>query len=260
MLGQAAPPAPAAAPAAPAPPPTPLVVPAEVSGELVAAGAAGEGSRPREYLLSLEEGQRVSVRLNSSQFDPVLSVIGPGGADDVVAQDDDSGGELNAALTFTAPRRGNYIIQARSFLDMGVGTFQLRAAIASTLAPLRQIPTSRVAAEWGSVGGALAALGPAGERSFHDYRLTLPRCGEAVIRLDSTEFDPTLAIYPADRRDGEPLAQNDDGGGIGLNSLLVFRSDTGGSYVIRVAALGGLRGGNYNLQVSQLNRGCGTSR
>ena len=85
--------------------------------------------------------------------------------------------------------------------------------------------------------------------AFDDYQIYLGQGEEALVRLDGT-FDTTLSIRPADDRDGAPLASDDDGGG-GLNSLLLFRTEEAGDYIVRVSAYNAGDGGTYRLRIGR---------
>jgi hypothetical protein len=52
------------------------------------------------------------------------------------------------------------------------------------------------------------------------------------------------------RERGEPLASNDDGGN-SLNSLLRFKAETAGDYIVRVTAFAADGRGRYRLRVSE---------
>jgi len=76
------------------------------------------------YTMEMTAGQTVVISLDSNDFDPLIEVMSPGGA--VVADDDDSGGDLNALLTFTASVAGEYVIGVTSYaLEDGEGAYTL---------------------------------------------------------------------------------------------------------------------------------------
>ena len=80
------------------------------------------GSRMKIFPVKFEAGMKYSISLNSTAFDAYLRLLGPTGQ--VVAKDDDSGGNLNARIDYLAPTGGEYRIVATSF-NGKQGPFQL---------------------------------------------------------------------------------------------------------------------------------------
>gem|GEM_PF-1271408 len=74
------------------------------------------------FQLQLEAGQRVTVGFSSASFDTYLRVFGPSGE---FYSDDDSGEGSNSLLTFTAPSRGRYIIEANPWGFSATGAYTL---------------------------------------------------------------------------------------------------------------------------------------
>jgi tetratricopeptide (TPR) repeat protein/S1-C subfamily serine protease len=70
----------------------------------------------RTYVIEMD-------KVGASNLDPYLILVGPGGQ--VVAQDDDSGGSLNARIVYKAPAAGRYRIFATTFAPRMIGTFRL---------------------------------------------------------------------------------------------------------------------------------------
>ena len=71
----------------------------------------------------LEQGQRIQVRVTSSQFDPYVEVRDA--RDQVLAADDNGDGGTGARLTFVAPTRGYYTVKVTSALNAATGTYTL---------------------------------------------------------------------------------------------------------------------------------------
>jgi hypothetical protein len=70
------------------------------------------------YTLDGRQGQRVRIaldRVGRSQLDPYLELLDPDGR--TLAEDDDSGGELNSLIQVELPRTGTYTIVARGLAD-----------------------------------------------------------------------------------------------------------------------------------------------
>jgi hypothetical protein len=62
-----------------------------------------------------------------------------------------------------------------------------------------------------------------------------------------------IQILRADQRDSDPLQtlDGDDDTGVGFNSLLAFRAEEAGDYIVRVTSFGQNSTGAYRLWVSQ---------
>ncbi len=81
------------------------------------------------YIFNAVAGQHISIELNSSAFDAYLTLLGPNG--EVLASDDDGGGNLNARIPAGAgfipvPVTGAYTIEASSALELVTGAYTLR--------------------------------------------------------------------------------------------------------------------------------------
>jgi hypothetical protein len=73
-----------------------------------------KSSHHKVHLCKMEAGHTYVIDLQSTQFDTYLRLEDPRGTD--LAQDDDSGGNLNARITFRPTRTGNYRVIATSFM------------------------------------------------------------------------------------------------------------------------------------------------
>jgi tetratricopeptide (TPR) repeat protein len=69
------------------------------------------------YTFEGTAGQVMTITLASEDFDPVLSLMGPGEAE--IASNDDFGGTLNSTIIFELPEDGTYTVVARSFSGQG---------------------------------------------------------------------------------------------------------------------------------------------
>lgn len=89
-------------------------------------------SRPHRYLdnypLLAPQGTSVNIELRSPDFDPTLYVYNVAGGNCVrVAKDDDSGGNLNAALSFTVGA-GQYHLVATTYRELVTGEYTLETS------------------------------------------------------------------------------------------------------------------------------------
>jgi serine protease Do len=105
--------------------------PTLVKAHVVGQGLKIEGKLARKktsivYQVFFEEGSTYVIDMLSPDpraLDPFLKLLDKTGK--VLARDDDSGGGLNARITFKAPATGRYQIVATSFGARGVGDFTL---------------------------------------------------------------------------------------------------------------------------------------
>lgn len=136
-----------ATPSGPAPTATPLPVFPIVPGSAIEGGITA--ARPlARYSFSADAGDIVSLRMEktSGDLDPFLSLYGPD--DELIQQDDDSGGSRNAEINVTLPRAGAYTVESGRFQQDGAastGTFRLALQIAGLTStnptdPLSQVP------------------------------------------------------------------------------------------------------------------------
>lgn len=83
-----------------------------------------DGSRYDEYSFEAEAGQAVTIRLESSDFDPYVALFSPNGQ--LVGENDDANqSEKNAVLTLTLPMTGRYRVVVNAYDSTGQGQYLL---------------------------------------------------------------------------------------------------------------------------------------
>lgn len=203
-----------------------------------------------EHRVRMERGQRYTITATSDSFDTFLRLLRPG-VEAPLAEDDDGGGGLNSRINHTATESGDYLVRVSSFAPGGVGSYQLRVDPAQPLRPAVSRPTRTERSQVRLYEGALTTSDAAEEgRHFDDYEVQLGANQAAMIHLDGQGTDVLLRVYRADARGGQPLMENDDGGG-GLNSFLFFAPETPGTYVVRATTFGEGGTGPYRLRISE---------
>lgn len=204
-----------------------------------------------EYTLRLEAGQRYILKVESSAFDPVARLY-RSGESDVLIENDDSDG-LNSRIFYVPTETGNYTLRVIPLAADGTGAYRASAEIAPPLpAPLTNFTSMRTTV-WKVYTGALTASDgqSASGTAVDDYLIHFNAGQERIIALDAPDFDTVVQVRAVDGRDGEDtLASNDDGGN-SLNSLLRFKAETAGDYIVRVTALAANGRGAYTLRVSE---------
>ena len=204
----------------------------------VVAGRLGLGSptvhdgRPAEaWQLDGRAGERISVRLESEDFDSYLYLAGPGL--DGVQTDDDSGGGLSSLIEVTLPAAGPYRVIAAALSAGSSGAYTLRVEEPLDLAT---VPTGGRTIDQGQrIEGQLLASDPViveGRRG-QVWGLSGVAGQTLVIDLMAEDFDAYL--YVAGPGLAEPLS--DDDGGEGLNSQLTVTLPQSGTYRLVVSSL-----------------------
>lgn len=204
------------------------------------------------WTLRGRRGDRVAVRLSSSDFDPYLMVRGLGLSED---NDDDSmqRGSLDSRLDFVFPEDGEVEISATSYQPGESGRYSLSVTGAGAEVS-RPDPTpgdaSGVIAVGEHVSGRLAQ-GDAQLRSgeYVNTWTLRGRAGERVeIALTSDQFDPYVMLTGPG---GFSAFNDDDPDGNGaLDSRLVATLPADGVYEITATSYEPGETGNYRLSVS----------
>ncbi len=216
-------------------------------------GVGAPGPRYDEYTLHLEAGRRYVLRVNASDFDPKAQLF-RAGQEDVIAENDDGDDGLNSRISFSPSETGDYVLRVLPLAEDGRGRYRASAELAPPLPPPLTLFQRMSAMVFRNYEGSLTnsdGEGPNGAR-VDDYLVHFDANQERLIMVDSPggAFDTVVQVLRADRREGEPLAENDDSGGT-LNSLLQFKAEEAGDYIVRVTSYGAAGRGRYRLRVSE---------
>jgi len=209
------------------------------ASHLVQDGRAGEA-----WELTAEAGQRVSIILESTDFDAYLYLNGPGLPE--ILTDDDGGGDLNSRIDVTLPTSGPYTVVASA---LGAGEFGAYIIRVEEATPLDELP----------IEGGMIGLGETveGQISFDAPVILEGRPGQvwgvdaaagqrAVIDLRSDAFDTYL--YVVGPGIIEPLS--DDDGGDDQNSQLTVTFPESGTYRVIASAYSPDSTGSFTLTVT----------
>lgn len=201
------------------------------SGALSLDGNALHGAlsgTPREYQLRVAQPGRVTIDLGSDDFDTVLELRGNG-----VSLDNDDGGDGTDSRIATVLQPGTYTVVARALGDSGSGLFTLSASHAA-------LPAGTALRTGGELAlGTLVTGMSNGEQ--HSYQLVVRQAGQLVIDMTSDDFDAVLEL----QRDGEQVAEDDDGGG-GTHARITADVEPG-TYTVVAKSFGGSSSGLYQL-------------
>lgn len=203
-----------------------------VTGRLGLGSPTVQDGRPAEaWQLDGRAGERVSIVLESDDFDSYLYLAGPGL--DGVQTDDDGAGDLDSLIEITLPTDGSYRVIAAALSAGSSGAYTLRVEEPLDLGTLAtddrlidlgqriegQLRSSDPVLVEGRRGQVWGLNGVAGQR--------------LVIDLMAEDFDAYL--YLAGPGLAEPLS--DDDGGDGLDSQISVTLPESGSYRVIVSSL-----------------------
>ncbi|HUP52176.1 MAG TPA: pre-peptidase C-terminal domain-containing protein [Longimicrobiales bacterium] len=203
-----------------------------VTGRLGLGSPTVQDGRPAEaWQLDGRAGERVSIVLESDDFDSYLYLAGPGL--DGVQTDDDGAGDLDSLIEITLPTDGSYRVIAAALSAGSSGAYTLRVEEPLDLGTLAtdgrsidlgqriegQLRSSDPVLVEGRRGQVWGLSGVAGQR--------------LVIDLMAEDFDAYL--YLAGPGLDEPLS--DDDGGDGLDSQISVTLPESGTYRVIVSSL-----------------------
>lgn len=182
------------------------------------------------------EGQTadiVIITMESTNFDSYLELRD--GEGNVLAEDDDSAGNLNALLRVALEDSGTYTIAARSFNPTATGSYALSIRLETPAEQNAIVVGETVESSISNVAG--------------DRWTFAGREGQAVqIVLSSDDFDAYLELYGPN---GGLIAQDDDGAG-NFNALILIEAlPESGTYTIVARSLGSDTIGNYALALTE---------
>ena len=206
------------------------------------------GARSDDYQLTdAAPGQTIFLDLTSNEIDTYLQLINAD-TEEVIAQNDDGGEGTNSRLSFVPSEGINYRVRVTSYGNGEVGEYSLSAA---TLKGPEVVGT--ISALDGTLTGSLSTddgrdPNNGSARFVDDYQLSDVAVGQIVVfELASNEIDTYLQLINAET--GEVIAQNDDGGE-GTNSRLIFVPSEGINYRVRVTSDDQGETGDYTLKAT----------
>ncbi|MDP3800729.1 PPC domain-containing protein [Brevundimonas sp.] len=205
-------------------------------------GKSDAGALADAYRFSGREGQRIRIDMSSDDFDTYLQLFDEDRVS--LAEDDDGGAEgTDSRLTFTLPRTGSYLIEARAFTE-ATGAYSLSISEVEPERPPEALAFG--ATVQGEIGEGDSTDND--DRGFDAYafRGLAGQRVRAIMR--SGDFDTYVQIGRAGA-EFEPLASDDDGLGEGTDSRLNYALPEDGDYVLRASPLGSDGKGLYSLEL-----------
>ena len=254
------------------------VLPVGATRESRLLGAASAFSTPGRHPLeawsvALEPGQTITVDLRSEDFDAYLYLAG--GSILSPIQNDDGGEGLNSQIVYTSLNGGTYLVVASAFGENSQGAYTLEAregdwgyeddaswadedwmwdegdgwverTLPGSLSAQGRVLRLDTQVEGRLLGEGSPFFTESGDHPLEAWILTLAPGQTVTLDLRSEDFDAYL--YLAEGGLSSPI-QNDDGGE-GLNSQIVYTSPGGGTYLV-VASSYGMSSGPYTLEARE---------
>ena len=224
------------------------VTPGQVtSGTLDSKDAMTDEGKPVDYYrFTARSGRRYAVTLLAQGFDAYLeSGSGANGVFTKERSNDDGGGGTNARLAWVARESGEVWILARSFND-DLGAYTL---LVEDLGEAPLPGPAVMLTRGGAVDGTLDESDEEGDEGRYDTYTVSGEAGQiVVIRMESTAFDPVVAIG-RDQDGAWHELDKDDDGGLGTNAHLEFRLPESGRYQIHARAIGRDGKGSYTIRM-----------
>jgi pre-peptidase len=212
----------------------------------------------KTHVVELNKGKIYRIEMTSTEIDSSLRLEDEAGK--TLAQDEDSGGGLNARIDFRPPADGQYRIQATTYAG-GVGSYKVTVREITIL--VKSAPRSPKLG--GPVPASVKIALPADKKplvregevkledprdpvvgqSAHVFEIEFEADQHYRIDLRSKQFDAYLRLIDAKEKE---LARDDDSGG-DQNARILFRPSVRGVYRIIATSFDGRTGG-YSLTVT----------
>ncbi len=179
------------------------------------------------WVFKVEETSDVALSVSSDEFDTVLHLAqgSPPDVSAILGTNDDADGTNSALQTSLKP--GSYTLVASSYGAGVTGNYEVSLGVAGGSSASGGPGALRPGR---SVSGRLSESDEAlGDGTYYqDWSITGTAGERVTVSISSADFDTYLLIV----RDGENLAQDDDGAG-GTDSRLTFTLPSTGTYSVR---------------------------
>lgn len=212
------------------------------------------------FCLPVRRGDRVNIRLASSDYTPVVQVgaIATDTPDDCDACDQAAGSLRTPAVVNLVGQRTEVLtVRANTFAGGESGAFSLTATVTpapapsvNTLAWNTPIDAALLASDWLDYGTDEEPT----EHRTDVYSIQLPAGRPVEINMTRSSdglysLDPYLAVGRVDASGTFVEIASDDDGGERTDARIRFTPETAGLYQIRARSLDGGAAGDYGLSV-----------
>lgn len=205
----------------------------------------------RDYRVELKAGVSYTIDLTSQDFDTYLRLEDPNGAP--LAEDDDSGGNLNARLVFTPPQTGTYRLVATSFRQ-AAGRFRLTVRANDARQPSRGEIALALTSGVATTSGRLNEqdnVDRVRKGSLQKVFVVQLKAGATYdVSLKSPDFDPYLRIEDNAGRQFAIV----DGSDTARQANLAFVAPDRGTYRVVVTTTRERATGTFTLTIQETGR------
>lgn len=193
-------------------------------------------------------GERVSITLNSTEFDTYLMLRGPGNTS--IDNDDIAEGNYNSGIGATLPQAGTYRVVVTSYEPGEVGSYRLELQSSGRADTVVQRELTLNA----PVTGTLATSGQSdptrpGGQAYQSWTFNAAAGTSVTIDLESNDFDTVLELVMP----GGGTQTNDDIARNDTNSRINAILPDDGTYEVRASSYLPAVGGDYTLMVAAAN-------
>ncbi|WP_161569237.1 C39 family peptidase [Candidatus Oscillochloris fontis] len=176
---------------------------------------------------------RLTMQRSGGSLDSYLKLYAPDGS--LVTVNDDSDNSQNSKIEFRAPTNGTYRVMAHSYNHNSGGTYQIA---------LTSGPTDGDDNRWISFGSLLqGTISPNADRDSYFINGTSGAYVSLRMNRNAGSLDSYLELYSPN---GVLVASNDDGGE-NMNSWIVYRFTSTGTYRLVARSYNGSSGGAYTV-------------
>jgi hypothetical protein len=200
----------------------------------------------KTYTFKMVKGRTYQIDMKSKDVDSYLRLENSKGAR--VAEDDDSGDDLDARIIYKAEETGNFKIYATTFNGGETGKFTLTVRDKDAPAATGKAIELKNDKGKATYTGNLDKDDTLYRNKKHKLFTFRMEAGK-TYQIDhmSEAFDAYLYLEDPD---GKLLAQDDDGGE-GLNSRIIYKAEKTGNYRMIATSLSGRATGEFTFSVRQ---------
>jgi hypothetical protein len=199
-----------------------------------------KGCNFKIHVIKMVPGRQYEIRMDSSEFDSYLRLEDSTGKQ--LAEDDDSGGNLNARIVFTPTKADTYRIITTTFSSGMSGLYTL--TIRPSGAPAESVVLK--------ISPRLVNTDPADkvkQGSYHQVHPVRLRAGKAYkVEMSSSQVNPCLRVEDIGEK---VLATGDRPGGGAGSATILFRPTRTGTYRVIATTGNPNQEGNYSLRVTE---------
>jgi len=200
-----------------------------------------DGSYVDLYTFAGLAGDRIDVRVSSSDFDPYVTLFDPQGVP--VAMNDDLAGSADAGIDFTLSDDGRHLVVVSGYSRLDLGHYSVSLQMPDSQGWDAR-PLALPVAISSQLSPAMPSLFGSGLGATEYFWLDVQEAVLIVADVHSAEFDTVLTLYNTNL---DQLAQNDDTSSTS-DSQLVMRVRAG-RYLLAVSSYFSDSFGSYDLNV-----------